>query len=108
MKHLQKFERFFDMNDPAGQQPTYDLIYEFGKPKAIHCNICDMTSHNLTDIEKKYCANCNMFHDDAEDSKYPNAAEEKPMYPSDMYYGKGPSEELEEEEEDDDDEETNE
>ena len=64
MKHLQTFERYFDNNDPIGAEPTYDIAYEFGKPKSIHCKECGMTSHNPGDVAHRYCANCDKFHDD--------------------------------------------
>lgn len=107
MNNLKTFERYFDLNDDDGKASTYEIIYEFGKPKAIKCNVCDMTSHNPNDILHKYCGNCEMFHEDRnepmafeEDEEYAEleneeeevSSDEKPMYPSDMYNGKGPSE----------------
>ena len=29
---------------------------------SITCVACGMTSHNPTDIERKYCGNCHVFH----------------------------------------------
>lgn len=102
MNNLKTFERYFDMNDDAGKAETYTINYEFGKPKSITCNICNMTSHNPNDIAHKYCGNCEEFHEDRnepmtfdEDEEYSeleNENAEEPTYPSDMYHGKGPSE----------------
>ncbi len=43
---------------------TYELLQGLGAPFAIRCKICDMMSYNLGDIEKRYCGNCRVFHDD--------------------------------------------
>ena len=44
------------------EMKTYEIIYEDGKPYAIRCCICNMTSYNENDIEQKYCGNCHQFH----------------------------------------------
>lgn len=31
---------------------------------AIHCGTCGRISHNVSDVEKRYCGHCNKFHDD--------------------------------------------
>jgi protein-arginine kinase activator protein McsA len=31
---------------------------------AITCGRCGMTSHNLLDVENRYCANCRVLHED--------------------------------------------
>lgn len=41
--------------------PPYTLL-EGGR--AIQCNQCEMVSHNMGDIQERYCGNCNRFHDD--------------------------------------------
>jgi hypothetical protein len=32
--------------------------------KSITCQRCGLTSHNLHDVEHRYCGHCHVFHDD--------------------------------------------
>ena len=43
---------------------TYVLLRDSnGTLNAIHCHICGKTSYNINDIQKRYCASCNRFHE---------------------------------------------
>jgi hypothetical protein len=44
-------------------EKTYEIIKR-GETLAIKCLICDMISSHPVDVEKKYCANCKIFHID--------------------------------------------
>ena len=45
---------------------TYQIIHDtITGQRAILCLICERVSHNPNDVEKLYCANCKMFHEDA-------------------------------------------
>ncbi len=40
------------------------MKYEISEDgKSIKCLICGLTSYNPNDVENRYCANCNVFHD---------------------------------------------
>lgn len=45
------------------RKKTYEIIRK-GDTLAIKCLICNMTSYHPVDVEKKYCANCKIFHID--------------------------------------------
>ena len=42
---------------------TYEIVED---GKAIKCNVCGMTSWSSGDVEHRYCAKCNRFHDQAD------------------------------------------
>jgi hypothetical protein len=41
-------------------EPTYELLDE---GRAIRCRICDLTSHNPSDVAQRYCGHCKLFHE---------------------------------------------
>jgi len=48
---------------PRLKPKTYDIIQKVDGHYAIRCRVCEMTSHNINDVEQKYCGMCHMFHD---------------------------------------------
>lgn len=45
----------------ADDPRSYDISDD---GSSITCRLCQMTSHNATDVTKKYCGNCNIFHEE--------------------------------------------
>ena len=44
---------------------TYCMDFtEEGYQKSIYCMLCNRTSHNINDVRLKYCANCNLMHEE--------------------------------------------
>jgi ribosomal protein L37E len=43
------------------QAVTYHIVHD---GKAIRCLMCGFVSYNKNDVEKRYCGQCHVFHDD--------------------------------------------
>jgi ribosomal protein L37E len=48
-----------------------DRTYELGADgRTITCRLCGLTSHHSGDVEKRYCGNCHIFHEDVAGKNY--------------------------------------
>jgi hypothetical protein len=43
--------------------PSYKIANEGSAYTSITCLLCNRLSYNPNDVEKKYCGNCHIFHD---------------------------------------------
>jgi Fe-S-cluster containining protein len=48
------------LENPSGR--TWEMTEDFG----FKCGICERVSHNRNDLKNRYCAQCNVYHEDLE------------------------------------------
>ena len=56
---LEMFDEFMRYNTPGPFSISFDGA-------SITCNTCKQTSHNINDVEKRYCGFCHKFHEQPE------------------------------------------